>query len=122
MRRSLTGEVGGGTRSTMWVVAEYQITYWRELPSMVVAREADDQVKVPLHERFQEAIDEAAMRLGDVGSDAYLAGWERSPWTVGEGSPSDLAAAVAARLEEEWSPEAVTTFLDTLGAPAQEQE
>jgi len=103
-------------------VAEYQITYWRELPSMVVAREADDQVKVSLHERFQEAIDEAAMRLGDVGSDAYLAGWERSPWTAGEGSPADLAAAVAARLEEEWSPEAVTTFLDTLGAPAQEQE
>ena len=113
--------VGSGTRSTIWAVAEYQITYWRELPSMVVAREGDDQVKVPLHERFQEAIDEAAMRLGDVGSDAYLAGWERSAWTAGEGSPADLAAAVAARLEEEWSPEAVTTFLDTLGAPAEEQ-
>ena len=71
------------------VVAEYQITYWRELPSMVVAREGDDQVKTPLHERFQEAIDEAAMRLGDVGSDAYLAGWERSPVDGGEGSPAD---------------------------------
>ena len=88
---------------------------------MVVAREGDDQVKVALDERFQVAIDEAAMRLGDVGSDAYLAGWERGAWTAGEGSPSDLAAAVAARLEAEWSPEAVTTFLDTLGAPAEEQ-
>jgi hypothetical protein len=102
-------------------VAEFQITYWRELPSMVVAREGADQVKVALHERFQEAIDEAAMRLGDVGSDAYLNGWDRSPWTAGEGSPADLAAATAARLEDEWSAETIATYLDTLGAPAEEQ-
>jgi hypothetical protein len=100
---------------------ELTVIYWRDIPAQVTATDGSASVRVPLPDRFQEAIDEAAMRLGDVGSDAYLAGWERSAWTAGKGSPADLAAAVAARLEEEWSPEAVTTFLDTLGAPAEEQ-
>ena len=96
-------------------MAEYQITYWRELPSLVVAREGDDQSKIQLAPRFQEAIDEAAMRLGDVSSGDYLEGWRRDEWTQGDGAPSELAAAVVARLEEAWSPEAVAAFLDGLG-------
>ena len=64
-------------------MAEYQITYWRELPSLVVAREGDVQAKTQLAPRFQEAIDEAAMRLGEVSSDAYLEGWHRADWTRG---------------------------------------
>jgi hypothetical protein len=95
-------------------MAEYQITYWRELPSMVVAREGAEQVKTQLDARFQEAIDEAAMRLGEVSSDAYLEGWQRSDWTAGAGAPSELAAAVVERLEAEWSAEAIATFLDGL--------
>ena len=96
-------------------MAEYQITYWRELPSLVVAREGDVQAKTQLSPRFQEAIDEAAMRLGEVSSDAYLEGWHRADWTEGDGPPSELAAAVVARLEDEWSPEAIAAFLEGLG-------
>jgi hypothetical protein len=96
-------------------MAEYQITDWRELPSLVVAREGDVQAKIQLDMRYQEAIDEAAMRLGDTSSGDYLEGWHRDEWTPGEGTPSDLAADVVARLEAEWTPEAVTTFLDALG-------
>jgi hypothetical protein len=96
-------------------VAEYQITYWRDLPSLVVAREGEEQAKVPLPARFQEAIDEAAMRLGDTSSDDYLAGWHRSPWTAGDGAPADLAASVAAGLEQEWPDDAVERFLQRLG-------
>ena len=59
-------------------VTEYQVTRWRELPSMVAARAGDETVKAELAPRFQEAIDEAAMRLGDTGADDYLAGWERT--------------------------------------------
>jgi hypothetical protein len=96
-------------------MAEYQITYWRELPSLVVAREGDVQAKIQLDMRFQEAIDEAAMRLGDTSSGDYLEGWRRDEWTPGGGTPSDLAAEVVARLEVEWTPEAITAFLDGLG-------
>ncbi len=44
-------------------MAEYQITRWREIPSLVTAREGDQVAKISLSTRFQEAIDEAAMRL-----------------------------------------------------------
>jgi hypothetical protein len=98
-------------------VAEYQITSWRDLPSLVVARDGDMQAKVPLPARFQEAIDEAAMRLGEVASDAYLAGWDRGPWISGGGAPADLAASVVEQLEARWSESAVADFLDGLGRP-----
>ena len=99
-------------------MAEYQITSWRELPSLVVARDGDMQAKVPLPSRFQEAIDEAAMRLGDTAADDYLAGWVRGPWTPGDGAAADLAASVVSRLEERWSEAAVSEFLDSLGPGA----
>lgn len=102
-------------------MAAWQTTYWRDLPSLVVARDGTETVKVPLAPRLQEAIDEAAMRLGDVGSDAYLAGWRRSDWSDGDGTPAELAAAEAARLEAEWSSERVAAFLEDLG-PAQSDE
>lgn len=96
-------------------MTEYQITSWRELPSLVVARDGDEVVKVSLPSRFQEAIDEAAMRLGEADADAYLAGWTRGPWTAADASPAEVAGQVAAELEEQWTPESLTAFLDALG-------
>ncbi len=96
-------------------MAEFQITYWRDLPSLVVVKDGGDITKSPLSARFQEAIDEAAMRLGETGSDQYLAGWQRGEWTVAEGVTAEVADDVVARLEREWSPEAVSDFLDSLG-------
>jgi hypothetical protein len=95
-------------------MAEYQIMSWRELPSMVVARDGDEIAKVQLPARLQEAIDEAAMRLGDTGSDAYLAGWAKSEWTPGDGDPTSLATEVTHRLEAEWSAEKIASYLDSL--------
>ena len=99
-------------------MAEYQITSWRDLPSLVAARDGDMQVKVPLPSRFQEAIDEAAMRLGDTAADDYLAGWDRGPWTPGAGAAADLAASVVSQLEQRWTEIAVSEFLDGLGPKA----
>ena len=57
-------------------MTEYQITYWREFPSMVVAREGRrNRHKVQLPARFQVAIDEAAMRAGATGT--------TNTWTAG---------------------------------------
>jgi hypothetical protein len=101
-------------------MAEYQITYWRDLPSLVVARDGDVVTKSPLAPRFQEAIDEAAMRLGETGSEAYLAGWRRGDWTPVTTSPAEAADAVVAGLEEQWTPESVAVFLDSLGPVSEE--
>ena len=43
-------------------MAEYRITYWRDIPSMVTARdESGATAKVQLPDRFQELIDQRAM-------------------------------------------------------------
>jgi hypothetical protein len=97
-------------------VTEYQVTSWRDLPSLVVARDGDQVTKGPLAQRFQEAIDEAAMRLGDTSSDDYLAGWTRGDWTAAEGTPADVCDRVVAELEEQWPAERLTAYVDTLGS------
>jgi hypothetical protein len=69
--------------------------------------------------RFQEAIDEAAMRLGETGSDDYLAGWTRSDWAELAGDPAEVADVVVAGLEEAWPQEKLTEYLDSLGPETQ---
>jgi cvfA/B/C family virulence factor len=96
-------------------VTEYQVTYWRDLPSLVVVRDGDQVTKSPLPPRFQEAIDEAAMRLGDTGSDAYLAGWRRGDWASDDGTVAQVADRVVAALEEQWPKDEVEAYLDSLG-------
>jgi hypothetical protein len=95
-------------------VTEYQVTYWRELPSLVVAREGESVTKGLLDPRFQEAIDEAAMRLGATGSDAYLDGWTRGEWTPAEGNGAEVCDRVVADLEAQWPTEKLAEFLDGL--------
>jgi hypothetical protein len=97
-------------------VTDYQVTCWRDLPSLVVARDGEQTTKSPLAPRLQAAIDEAAMRLGDIGSEDYLAGWTRSEWTAADGSTTEVADRVVADLEAQWPPERLKGYLDSLGA------
>ena len=96
-------------------MTEYQVTRWRELPSMVAAKAGDDLVKSELASRLQEAIDEAAMRLGDTGADDYLAGWERTPWTAADGTPVEVLDRVTSELEAEWPADRIAEYLRRLG-------
>ena len=95
-------------------MAEYQITSWRELPSLVTARDGNDIAKVQLAARFQLAIDEAAMRLGDTGSEDYLAGWTRSEWTAAQGTADEVVSAVSGELEQAWPQARIDEYLDAL--------
>lgn len=93
-------------------MAEYQITYWKNIPSMVTARAGRrERAKAELSERFQHAIDEAAMRAGLIGTDAYLEQWRRGEWQEQDGSVDEVAAAVAAALEAEYTPERLARML-----------
>lgn len=97
-------------------MAEYQITYWRNLPAMVTAREGRrNKAKVELPPRFQVAIDEAAMRLNMIGTDAYLEQWQRSEWQEQAGSPEEVAAQIAAQLEVDYPPSRIRDMLDEFG-------
>lgn len=100
-------------------MAEYQITFWKEIPTMVAARsDRRNVVKRELAPRFIAAADEAAMRLGLMGSDAYLEEWRRTPWAEREGSPDELADALKTELEAEYSPERIRILLDSYGPPS----
>ena len=96
-------------------MSEYQIMRWREIPSMVVARSGETTIKIMLASRFQEAIDEAAMRLGEIDADAYTAGWNRDPWAQAEGAPDFVAAQIVEKLEIEFSEEKLSALIDALG-------
>lgn len=96
-------------------MAEYRITRWRRIPSMVTARDGNGTAKVSLPDRFQEAIDELAMATGAAGTDAYLEAWAHDDWTSREGGAAAVADAVAAELERDWPAERLAA--EQTGAP-----
>ena len=94
-------------------MAEFRVTYWRDLPSLVTARDGEHTANAALDPRFMIAIDEAAMRLGATDSDAYLEGWRQSDWEERGGSPEEVAQAVAHELESEFAEARVQAMLDS---------
>ena len=97
-------------------MAEFRVTYWRDLPSLVTARDGERTAKAPLDARFMIAIDEAAMRLGATDSDAYLEGWRQSDWEERDGSPETVAQAIAKELDSEFGEGRVQEMLDSYGS------
>jgi hypothetical protein len=84
-------------------VASLIIISWRDIPAQVIVKRGRETAKVQLSQRFQEAVDRAAMRAGKGSSDAYLADWKRSePRACGEDLRVE-AEAEAARLEARYS-------------------
>jgi len=80
-------------------MAEYQVLFWRDIPSMVVARGDGREVQARMPQRYQDAIDEAAMAQGATEGDAYLESWAWGPAARREGSPEDVLGAVLEELE-----------------------
>jgi len=76
--------------------------FWRDIPSQVIAKRGREAHKVKLSERFQVAIDRAAMRAGKGSSDAYLAEWRRESRDCGEDLEVE-ARSEAERLEAEFA-------------------
>ena len=79
-----------------------------------MAKKGRNTVKRMLSQRFQEAVDRAAMRAGKGSSDAYLAEWRRlrSP------CDGDLNSAVeleAERLEQSYSDEKLEQLIRAKG-------
>lgn len=101
-------------------MAEYQVTYWRDFPSMVTAREGRrNTAKVELAQRFQLVIDEAAMRLNMTGTDAYLEQWRRDAWQERAGTPEAIAQVVAAEVEAAYPPARLRDMLQALNDSVQ---
>jgi hypothetical protein len=87
------------------------IVYWRDIPAQVIAKAGRSTAKRVLNERFEKAIDRAAMRAGLRDTDSYLAEWRRAdPVECGTDLEAE-ATAVAARLEAEFPEERLNQFV-----------
>src|SRR5690349_6122802 len=83
-------------------MATYQVLYWHDIPVQVRARGEGGRANVSLPDRFQEAIDLAAMSVGLIGSDEYTEAFHWGDQQSRDGAPSDVAAAVAAELDTQY--------------------
>jgi hypothetical protein len=83
-------------------MSEYQILYWHDIPIQVRAGSRAERVSQELSDRFQVAIDNAAMAAGLVGDDAYLEGFNWSETQTREGEPQEVLNAVIAEIEQKY--------------------
>lgn len=83
-------------------MSEYQILYWHDIPVQVRAGGRKDRVSQELSDRFQVAIDNAAMAAGMVGDDAYLEGFNWSETKTRDGEPQEVLDAVVAEIEQQY--------------------
>ena len=78
------------------------IVYWRDIPAQVIVGKGRAGAKKQLPERFEQAIDRAAMKVGAQDTDAYLAEWRKAAPYALDGEPGAIAEAEAARLDTEY--------------------
>ena len=87
------------------------IVFWRDIPAQVIVGKGRRGAKRQLAERFEQAIDRAAMKVNAKDSDAYLAEWRKAnPYQV-EGDPDEIAEAEATRLEAEYDTDRIKSLI-----------
>ena len=87
------------------------IVYWRDIPAQVIVGKGRRGSKRILPERFEQAIDRAAMKVGAADTDAYLAEWRKVPSGEVEGDPDAAADAEIARIDAEYDQERIKTLI-----------
>ncbi len=88
-------------------MAQLTILYWRDIPSQVVVKQGRKNAKVLLPDRFQEAIDMAAMRDKAHETDDYLEGWRKGEPEPATGDLQAVADVRAQELEAEFDRQAL---------------
>jgi hypothetical protein len=80
-------------------MATYQVLYWHDIPVQVRAKDADGRASAELPTRFQEAVDQAAMAAGLIGSDEYTEAFHWGEQQQRAGSAREVADALMAELD-----------------------
>ena len=94
---------------------EVTIVYWRDIPAQVIVGRGRKSAKKQLPERFEAAIDRAAMKSGADRTDDYLAEWRKAaPYSV-DGDAGEIAASEAAHLDAEYDKGRIKSLIDNGG-------
>jgi cvfA/B/C family virulence factor len=80
-------------------MANYQVMFWKHIPSQVKAWDGSGEMKRMMPDRFQVAIDAYAMRDGSTDMDAYLEGWRWGPVEERAGAPEEVLNTVITDLD-----------------------
>jgi len=96
-------------------MAQLIVVYWRDIPAQVIVKRGRNAAKRQLAERFEQAIDRAAMRANLRDTDSYLAEWRRAePVECGDDLEAEAAAA-AERLETDYDDARLKQLVDKGG-------
>lgn len=95
-------------------MAKYKVLYWHEIPTQVRAEDESGRSSVRLSERFQLAIDEAAMAAKLLSDDDYTDGYIWHPEEERVGSAEAVAKDVAAEIEAKFSDEQIETLVEKI--------
>jgi hypothetical protein len=96
-------------------MAMVTIVYWRDIPAQVIVGKGRRGAKAPLPERFEQAIDRVAMKIGAKDADAYMADWRKADPVEVEGEDAAVAVAEAARLDAEYDTIRLRALIDNDG-------
>ena len=96
-------------------MARYRIVHWKEIPSVVEAADGERTARHQLSLKFQDLIDALAMRESSTEGDAYLEGWGQGECVERDGSPDEVAGAVAAEIEDGFQALLMKRFLPKPG-------
>lgn len=94
---------------------DVKVLYWRDIPAQVIVGRGRSGAKKPLHERFEQAIDRAAMKGDAKDSDAYLEAWRKGDVYTVEGDPAAIVIAEVARLEAEYDKDRIMALINNDG-------
>ena len=99
-------------------MAQLVVVYWRDIPAQVIVKKGRESAKVQLTERFEKAIDRAAMRANLRDTDSYLAEWRRAaPVEVSDELQAE-ADKKAAELEAIFDDAKLKAMVETGGVEA----
>ena len=87
------------------------IVYWRDMPAQVIVGRGRRGTKLPLPERFEQAIDRAAMKSGAAESDDYMAGFRKAEPHVADGTDAEAAEAAVARIVADYDQDRIKALI-----------
>jgi hypothetical protein len=92
-------------------MADVTIVYWRDIPAQVIVGRGRRGTKMPLPERFEQAIDRAAMKSGAAESDDYMSGFRKAEPYTAEGTDTEAAETAVARIVAEYDQDRIKTLI-----------